>query len=156
VSYILSIRTENAAINWQVGHRYTNFEKLHNSLPNLPDKPKLPPKGILTAHDDEFLERRRQDLEQYILEVLANDELRRHPQVLSFLGAEDIHSVEGGKNRLHSFGFVVRSGAYSKVTSPAMFNRKSENRLTNTMDEVDLSQSNENEVTEEHKWCTIL
>jgi len=78
---------------WSVYRRYSQFLKLHNSLPDeLRNEMPMPPKRFQGHLTDVFVTKRKQELQAYIHTLLAVDKNRLiGTDVGSFLGC-DLHS----------------------------------------------------------------
>ncbi|TYZ58375.1 hypothetical protein PybrP1_006183 [[Pythium] brassicae (nom. inval.)] len=77
------------AMKWQVTRRYKEFDALQS---RLKDKyapvplPKLPPKHLFTPREGEFVDRRREQLENYVQQLVLHPLAGSDVLVLSFLG----------------------------------------------------------------------
>lgn len=77
------------AMTWQVVRRYKEFDVLQG---HLKDKyapvplPKLPPKHLFTPREGEFVDKRREQLENYVQQLVAHPLVGSDVRVLSFLG----------------------------------------------------------------------
>lgn len=68
--YIISVTTP--IHNWKVKHRYNDFYNLHELLSlHYTNLPKLPSKTLLSVTSSSKIERRRKDLEQYLVALTA-------------------------------------------------------------------------------------
>ncbi|KAK9807024.1 hypothetical protein WJX72_010915 [[Myrmecia] bisecta] len=83
------IRVADSAGEWTVSRRFRSFESLHRQLRERPDYGlKLPPKRIFNhSQTVEFVEERRQQLDQYLQAILANPQLAGAKEVWEFLSA---------------------------------------------------------------------
>ncbi|KAJ9516018.1 hypothetical protein QJQ45_024470, partial [Haematococcus lacustris] len=80
---------------WTVAHRYSDFERLHLALLRHPihghtyrgARAVLPPKRLsLMAHDPQFIERRRAELDAYLVSLMSHPLLAASSELRNFLG----------------------------------------------------------------------
>ncbi|KAJ9515889.1 hypothetical protein QJQ45_016931 [Haematococcus lacustris] len=80
---------------WTVAHRYSDFERLHLALLRHPihghtyrgARAVLPPKRLsLLAHDPQFIERRRAELDAYLVSLMSHPLLAASSELCNFLG----------------------------------------------------------------------
>lgn len=86
-AYLIDVTFED--MKWQAVRRFKEFHNLHSVLkskyPTL-ELPKLPHKHIFTPREGEFVDRRRQHLEQYLRELVVHPHLSNDVHLMSFMG----------------------------------------------------------------------
>lgn len=95
-------------MKWQAVRRFKEFHKLNGVLkskyPTL-ELPKLPHKHIFTPREGEFVDKRRQHLEQYLRELVAHPQLSHDVHLMSFMGvvstSRDPELSQNAKTVLH-------------------------------------------------------
>lgn len=74
---IYKIRVADSTGEWTVSRRFRNFESLQRTLKELPGyRIRMPAKRVFThSQNVEFVEERRQQLDQYLQQILADSTL---------------------------------------------------------------------------------
>lgn len=107
VVYKLRVADLGDGTEWTVSRRFRNFESLHRQLREVSAyRLKLPPKRIfLHMQTPEFVEERRQQLDQYLQALLGAGNLGNMPQVMEFLSPDsDLYDTEDEPGFLKSLG----------------------------------------------------
>lgn len=92
--YEIEVRS-SSTITWVIYKRYSAFYALHQELSKAHAShphirlPHLPPKRLTRSLAAEFVEKRKQELQEYLREILASAELLHSPVILSFLEVPD-------------------------------------------------------------------
>lgn len=82
--YQISVST--AVNNWKVKHRFNDFYNLHELLSkNYTKLPKMPQKSIFALTSKQQLEKRKIDLEQYLIELLKLELITHNVYFVQFL-----------------------------------------------------------------------
>ena len=105
--YLISVESFEDGNNWSVPRRYSNFESLHQKLTRInPDfKGDFPPKNWgYNNLDGAFIEKRRQQLDLYVQEILADDILKDCEHIFHFLSTRN-RRLMGGNG-----GSTIRNG----------------------------------------------
>ncbi|CAI2167432.1 18021_t:CDS:2 [Funneliformis geosporum] len=89
----IDVTTGQVKSGWIVPRRYNEFSLLKDYLKNhhssFVNKFKLPGKTFLKTFDNSFLESRRIQLENYLQDILTNDEICEDKRFLKFLSKEN-------------------------------------------------------------------
>lgn len=74
---IYKIRVADGTGEWTVSRRFRNFEALHRTLKEVPSfRVRMPAKRVFThSQTVEFVEERRQQLDTYLQQILADSTL---------------------------------------------------------------------------------
>lgn len=92
--YEIEVRSV-ATITWVIYKRYSHFYTLHQELSKHHSAashvrlPHLPPKRLTRSLAAEFVEKRKQELQEYLREILSVKELRHSTVLLKFLEVPD-------------------------------------------------------------------
>jgi len=120
VSYSISVADAGAVppLSWVVHRRFSQFEQLHKRVKALRARGryKLPPKRLIFhGNDGSFMDERRQLLDTYLREMLADPRLAASPEVADFLAQDSrdyVDSREGGRAvAQHGNSFAAGSSA---------------------------------------------
>lgn len=102
VEYIIDVA--NGQLSWIVRRRFTEFEKLANSMESLfgastspPRLPELPGK-LYGNHSPERLERRKDELHSYLQQLLLVPDVSTSAPFMVFIGILNENSFEDGRD----------------------------------------------------------
>ena len=121
VAYELLV-ADGLGARWLVHRRFSNFEALHKRLKALRarGRHKLPPKRILFhSPEGNFMDARKQLLDSYLQDILADARLCASPEVWDFLSSHSRSYVPapGGGGVLKSVSLGLSAGLDSAVTA---------------------------------------
>jgi hypothetical protein len=120
--HVIRVQAELSAqadTNWIVSHRYTDFVSLHQNLLNegIKSLPKIPPRVWFGSLDPDFIEQRRQQLEEYLRQIsnmLSVTKLKVWTDFLK-LGEHKLQSKPKQARQISSIPLVSMSSADTKV-----------------------------------------
>ena len=109
-------------LQWTHHRRYTDFMELHRKLSQLgfAGLPELPGKRLMNNLAEQFLQKRRAQLESYLQQTTNSPEASTCPSFMNFIGAvQFIDTSEANRDdNMTNFPYAMRSGRYAR-TKPA-------------------------------------
>ena len=86
---LYQISVSNPIHNWKIKRRYNEFHELNEHLSfNYKTMPKLPAKTFFAVNNDAQIEKRKVDLDKYLIELLALDNILLNVYFTAFLKVE--------------------------------------------------------------------
>jgi hypothetical protein len=102
VFYTIRVNYLPSALSWTIDKRYSNFDDLNAELTSkFISIPPLPGKTFWRRTSTEFLEERRQQLEEFLKyimarpEILASEEIRDFLRINDYVPAADLRCSRG-------------------------------------------------------------
>lgn len=171
VFYTIRVNYLPSALSWTIDKRYSNFDDLHSELASkFISIPTLPGKTFWRRTSNEFLEERKQQLDEFLKyiisrpEILASEELRAFLRINDYIPAVDIRKPEKMidfpmESRIIS---TILSGSYLLVASSdldwlssmdfLLLNRKSKSSSSVPMSSVTLYRIKLDQSSIEEVW----
>mmetsp|Transcript_38590 Transcript_38590/g.97152 ORF Transcript_38590/g.97152 Transcript_38590/m.97152 type:complete len:397 (+) Transcript_38590:240-1430(+) len=115
--YIIHIDQDQGGKSYQLCHRYSTINGLHNSLKEQYKKkvvmPRFPKKRFFSELDPAFIQQRQRDLERYLTELLKIEEILKSEEIDNFFHSADLVSYGATVDAASSSPTKVGAGASS-------------------------------------------